>query len=71
MARASNVYVVVFWNDRDGFNPKKAFTVKHELVKWLKGQPAEALKDCTIWRMPDGKEAVATVLTPNDIMKAR
>ena len=28
----------------------KAFTVKHELVTWLRRNPCE----CEVWRVPDG-----------------
>lgn len=51
MARATRIYLVVR-HDYDGVDPQAAFTVKHEMITWLKRQP-----DTTGWgvmSMPDG-----------------
>ncbi|MGM5019231.1 hypothetical protein [Tardiphaga sp. 367_B4_N1_1] len=53
MARATNVYLFA-WQDYDGLDVRAAFTVKHELVSYLRKQPMEALVGCTVMRMPDG-----------------
>lgn len=47
MARSTNVYVVNSWYG----SPIAAFTVKHELVTWLRKQPPIAF---ILWRVPDG-----------------
>lgn len=50
MARASNIY---FAQRRTRLNDpaySAAFTVKHEMLKWLKGRETEFI----VWRLPDG-----------------
>lgn len=47
MARSSYIYLAL---DKHS-TPLGAFTVKHELVTWLKNRPYDA--DCVL-RMPDG-----------------
>lgn len=49
MARSIHVYVVACaWTDA----PAGAFTVKHELVTWLRRQPE--LDGLRVYRIPDG-----------------
>lgn len=54
MARAYNIYLVV-WHDYDGVDPKAAFTVKHEMITWLRKQPPDDLVGCGVLRMRDGE----------------
>lgn len=51
MARASNIYLIVA-----DHGPTQAFTVKHELLRHMRRYP-EALKNRTVWRLPDGAGA--------------
>lgn len=48
MARSSYIYVVTGVLD---YEPVAGFTVKHELVSWLKDHP----DDHFVWRIPDGR----------------
>lgn len=51
MARASYIYLAL-----DGVTPVGAFTVKHELIKWLAGNPGRA---DGVLRLPDGERGGA------------
>lgn len=58
MARSTYVYVVLLAG-----NPYAGFTVKHELVSFLRGKKTWAtgvFVDLEVWRMPDGGRAGAT-----------
>ncbi len=50
MARSTYVYVVL--NDATGGDPVAGFTVKHELVRWLKSRPFPGVY--RVWQLPDG-----------------
>jgi hypothetical protein len=49
MARASSVYAVF-----KGNVPLAAFTVRHELVTWIKAWQPEYLDLMTVYKFPDG-----------------
>lgn len=53
MARASTVYAVMY-SGADRVEPRMGFTVKHELITWLKKQPPEDLIWLHIYQFPDG-----------------
>lgn len=56
MARSTYVYVVM--TTADFPQPESAFTVKHELITWLRRQEyvtgQEGLDSLSVWRIPDG-----------------
>lgn len=49
MARSTCVYAVL----TEGWTPLAAFTVKHELVTWLRRQ-GDAARGLEVWRCGDG-----------------
>jgi hypothetical protein len=55
MARAHSIYLVV-WYDYDGVDVKAAFTVKHEMVTWLRKQSPRSLEGCGVECLPDGRD---------------
>jgi hypothetical protein len=69
MARASNIYLVV-WQDYDGVDVLAAFTVKHEMVTWLRKQAPKDLVGCDILRMPDGRDEEGTRIRIKDLLSA-
>lgn len=56
MARSSYIYLVKGSGNVGNYNPLAAFTVKHELVTWLKKRfpGGVGLNGVEGWRMPDG-----------------
>lgn len=50
MARASSIWVV-----REGTRPVAAFTVKHELGRWLTRQEPGYLDEIDVWRLRDAQ----------------
>lgn len=53
MPRSTCIYVVVN-SFQEWLPPLATFTVKYEMVIWLKQQSPTLLKDVTIWRCQDG-----------------
>lgn len=61
MARSTYVYIVRL---RDGCATLVAFTVKHELITWLKVRPH--LRDrIQVMRLRDGVGGVSAFITPD------
>ena len=55
MARSSYIYLVKTVCDYDAPGvPLAAFTVKHELITWLKRKTGAELADMELWRLHDG-----------------
>lgn len=55
MARSSYIYVVYPTPDYDVDSaPIAAFTVKHELVRWLTRKDPKELENLSVTRLPDG-----------------
>jgi hypothetical protein len=69
MARASNIYLVV-WNDYDGVCPRAAFTVKHEMVSWLRRQSNTSLRGCSVMRMPDNSDGEGATFSIEELLGA-
>lgn len=59
MARASNIYVV-----RDDVWPVAAFTVKHELGRWLLRQTEDYRATIDVWRLRDNRPDIEPVRLP-------
>ncbi len=55
MARSTYIYVVT-----DQFGPVAAFTVKHELVTWLRSLRADSAAHHRATRLPDGVHSYTT-----------
>jgi len=50
MARSSYIYAVL-----SGLGlPLATFTVKHELIAWMRKWPQDRLYELVVWRMHDG-----------------
>lgn len=62
MARSSYVYVV-----SDGLGPLAGFTVKHELVTWLRRNQRPTLT-LLVHRLVDGRDGAITHLDVNDLI---
>lgn len=66
MARASYIYIIQNWH---GGAIVRAFTVKHEMIGWVRAYVRQNPPKFSVIRVPDGRDGARYLYTEKELLE--